>query len=184
MIQLKIYRGADQIGGCTEITAGGERILIDFGANLPNAGNDGAIKDAEMAAKVFDGRPASAVLFTHGHGDHYGLYKEIPPGTPMYIGPLYETAFFAPAGSERARYYQVVALKGKTQVVLHAIRAEVTAWVACQGEEADRFALQEVGRDYRELELLGHCARYEKEFDDGPGRCTACWAFSRLSGAI
>lgn len=89
MAELKIYRGADQIGGgCTEIAAGGERILIDFGANLPDADESAAIKDAEMAAKVFDGRPAKAVLFTHYHGDHYGLYKEVPPETPMYIGPL------------------------------------------------------------------------------------------------
>lgn len=89
MAELKIYRGADRIGGgCTEIASGGERILIDFGANLPNADDDAAIKDAEMAAKVFDGRPAKAVLFTHYHGDHYGLYKEVPPEVPMYIGPL------------------------------------------------------------------------------------------------
>lgn len=26
------------------------------------------------------------VLFTHYHGDHYGLYKKIPAGIPMYIG--------------------------------------------------------------------------------------------------
>lgn len=89
MSELKIYRGADQIGGgCTEIVSGGERILIDFGANLPDADESAAVKDAEMAAKVFDGRPTLAVLFTHYHGDHYGLYKEVPPKVPMYIGPL------------------------------------------------------------------------------------------------
>lgn len=89
MAELKIYRGADQIGGgCIEIAAGGERILIDFGANLPDADESAAVKDAEMKATVFDGRPAKAVLFTHYHGDHYGLYKEIPKGVPMYIGPL------------------------------------------------------------------------------------------------
>ena len=89
MTELKIYRGANKIGGgCTEVTVGGERLLIDFGANLPNADNDAALKDEEMAAKVFDGRPAAAVLFTHYHGDHYGLYKEIPADVPMYIGPL------------------------------------------------------------------------------------------------
>ena len=87
MAELNICRGADQIGGgCTEISTGRERILIDFGANLP--GSDAAIQDAELAAKVFDGRTASAVLFTHYHGDHYGLYKEVPPKVPMYIGPL------------------------------------------------------------------------------------------------
>lgn len=28
------------------------------------------------------------MLFTHYHGDHYGLFREIPAGVPMYIGPL------------------------------------------------------------------------------------------------
>lgn len=89
MTELKIYRGANQIGGgCTEITANGERILIDFGASLPNTDGSEGLRDEEMAVKVFDGRPANAVLFTHYHGDHYGLYKEIPASVPMYIGPL------------------------------------------------------------------------------------------------
>lgn len=35
MSELTIHRGSHQIGGCcTEISAGGHRILIDFGANL------------------------------------------------------------------------------------------------------------------------------------------------------
>lgn len=37
MTDLTIHRGSHQIGGsCTEITSGGERILIDLGANLPD----------------------------------------------------------------------------------------------------------------------------------------------------
>lgn len=87
MAELKIYRGADRIGGgCTEITAGGKRILIDFGANLPDT--DTPISDDELAAQVFDGRPAVGLLFTHTHGDHIGLYKKVPPGVDMYVGPL------------------------------------------------------------------------------------------------
>lgn len=89
MAELKIYRGADRIGGgCTEITAGGKRVLIDFGANLPDTDKTSSIKDEELAARVFDGRPAAAVLFTHTHGDHIGLYKKVPPGVDMYVGPL------------------------------------------------------------------------------------------------
>ena len=74
---LTIYRGTHQIGGCcTETTAGGERILIDLGANLPDS--DAPIQDDELVAKVFDDRPAAGLLFTHPHGDHYGLLDHIP----------------------------------------------------------------------------------------------------------
>lgn len=90
MTNLTIYRGANQIGGgCTEIAVGGERILIDFGANLPDTDFDSSIADAELTKRVFGSCPtADAVLFTHYHGDHDGLYKEIPEGVPMYIGSI------------------------------------------------------------------------------------------------
>ncbi len=87
MTELTIYRGTHQIGGCcTEITSDGERILIDLGANLP--GTDSPVQDDELISKVFDGRPAAGLLFTHPHGDHYGLYKKVPENVPMYIGPM------------------------------------------------------------------------------------------------
>lgn len=87
MAELIIHRGSHQIGGCcTEINCNGERILIDLGASLPDS--DSPIKDDELIAKVFDGRPAAGLLFTHPHGDHYGLYKKVPKGVPMYIGPI------------------------------------------------------------------------------------------------
>lgn len=87
MAQLTIHRGTHQIGGCcTEIACGGERVLIDLGANLPDS--DAPIEDDELIAKVFDGRPAAGLLFTHPHGDHYGLYKKVPADLPMYIGPI------------------------------------------------------------------------------------------------
>lgn len=87
MAELTIHRGTHQIGGCcTEITCGGERILIDLGANLPDS--DSPIQDDKLVAKVFDGRPAAGLLFTHPHGDHYGLYKKVPKDVPMYIGPM------------------------------------------------------------------------------------------------
>jgi ribonuclease J len=48
------------------------------------------LTDDEIVEKVFpkDNSKAKceAVLFTHYHGDHYGLYKKIPEGIPMYIG--------------------------------------------------------------------------------------------------
>ena len=87
MAKLIIHRGTHQIGGCcTEITSGGERVLIDLGANLPDS--DAPIRDDELISKVFDGRPAAGMLFTHPHSDHYGLYKKVPADVPMYIGPM------------------------------------------------------------------------------------------------
>lgn len=87
MAELTIHRGSHQIGGCcTEITSGGERILIDLGANLPDS--DAPISDDALISRVFDGRPAAGLLFTHPHGDHYGLYRKVPQDVPMYIGPM------------------------------------------------------------------------------------------------
>ena len=84
-----IHRGSSQIGGCcTQIGTGESRILIDFGANLPGTDQNAGIKDSEMFQKVFGSVRKGAVLFTHYHGDHYGLFKEIPDDVPMYIGSL------------------------------------------------------------------------------------------------
>lgn len=86
-LKIKIYRGANQIGGCaTEICYGEERIVIDLGANLPGTDETVSISDKELVQKVFNGRPCKGILFTHYHGDHYGLYSQIPEGIPMYIG--------------------------------------------------------------------------------------------------
>lgn len=89
--KLTIYRGTHQIGGCvTEIQAGEHRIIIDFGTNLPGNKAGNVLSDEEVVQTVFpqDGSKArcEAVLFTHYHGDHYGLYKMVPEGIPMYIG--------------------------------------------------------------------------------------------------
>ena len=65
--------------------AGDERVIIDLGANLP--GVESPISDDELVDRVFDGRPVSAVLFTHYHGDHVGLYRRIPEGARTLIGP-------------------------------------------------------------------------------------------------
>ncbi len=84
-----IHRGSSQIGGCcTQISTGESRILIDFGASLPGTDQNAGIKDSEMFQKVFGSVWKGAVLFTHYHGDHYGLFKEIPDDVPMYIGSL------------------------------------------------------------------------------------------------
>ena len=85
--KITIFRGSHQIGGCaTEICTEKHRIVIDFGANLPDSDN-AAMSDEELVGAVFDGRPCDGVLFSHYHGDHIGMYKKVPKDVPMYIGP-------------------------------------------------------------------------------------------------
>lgn len=88
MTSITIHRGTHQIGGCcTQLCADGTRILIDLGANLPGTDENAAICDQELIDQVFRKNTIDHVLFTHYHGDHYGLYQQIPAGIPMYIGP-------------------------------------------------------------------------------------------------
>ena len=94
-MEITIHRGTHQIGGCvTEIRVGNERILIDFGANLPGTDDKAKISDTELVDTFFGEEGShqkekiSAVLYTHYHGDHCGLYKEIPEDVPQYIGPV------------------------------------------------------------------------------------------------
>ena len=85
-LSLTIHRGTHQIGGvAVEVQAGNEHIIIDLGANLP--GTDAAISDEELIDRMFNGRSCDAVMFTHLHGDHVGLYRHIPDGTRIFIGP-------------------------------------------------------------------------------------------------
>lgn len=85
--KITIYRGSHQIGGCaTEISTGKHRVIIDFGANLPDNDNEDVMTDEDLTETVFDGRPCNGVLFTHYHGDHMGLYKKVPRNVPLYIG--------------------------------------------------------------------------------------------------
>ena len=79
MAYIKIHRGSHQIGGCcTEITVDDSKILIDLGANLPGMEEEALITDDELCERVFDDSKKQAVLFSHYHGDHIGLYKKIP----------------------------------------------------------------------------------------------------------
>lgn len=87
-MKIKIYRGTHQIGGCaTEISTGKHRIVLDCGANLPGIETDNVITDRQLLEQIFHNRvPCDGVLFSHYHGDHIGLYKEIPEECPLYIG--------------------------------------------------------------------------------------------------
>lgn len=89
MASIIIHRGTHQIGGCcTQLCTDETRILIDIGTNLPGTDEHASISDQELIDKVFQGNAIDYVLFTHCHGDHYGLYQQIPSNIPMYIGPV------------------------------------------------------------------------------------------------
>lgn len=85
-VKIKIHRGIDQIGGCiTEISSKNTKILIDFGHNLPdkyeNVDNLANEKAVNSIVKGCD-----AILYTHFHGDHVGLFHLVPDNIPQYIG--------------------------------------------------------------------------------------------------
>lgn len=85
--RITIYRGSHQIGGCvTEIKTENHRIVIDFGQNLPDSKADDVMTDVELLRSIFHGESCDGVLFTHYHGDHIGMYKNIPKDIPLYIG--------------------------------------------------------------------------------------------------
>lgn len=79
-----------QIGGSiTEIESNaGTKIFIDLGHLLPDGDKPAVDKYASKEAiqKLTEG--ASAVLYTHNHGDHVELFDLVPESIPQYIGPL------------------------------------------------------------------------------------------------
>lgn len=89
MAEFIFHRGSHQIGGiCAEIRTATSRVIIDFGANLPNTDDETSMSDDELYNSVFEGKEKpDAILFTHYHGDHIGLVERIPKDIPLYIGP-------------------------------------------------------------------------------------------------
>lgn len=85
-MQIKIHRGTHQIGGCiTEIKTEQARILIDIGAELPS------VEIKEKLELCIDGvmqgtAECDAVLVTHYHGDHIGMFDSVLPSIPIYMG--------------------------------------------------------------------------------------------------
>ena len=85
-MQIKIYRGTHQIGGCvTEIFTKQARIIIDMGAELPQAGKT---TQSQLAIDgITQGAPrCDAVFITHYHGDHVGMTQTVLPSIPIYMG--------------------------------------------------------------------------------------------------
>ena len=89
-MKIKIHRGLEQIGGCiTEINTATSRVFIDMGQNLPgNAEKTTPEQDKEMVEDSFRNNPKEheAVIYTHAHEDHVGLFSYVPNDVPQYIG--------------------------------------------------------------------------------------------------
>jgi ribonuclease J len=85
-MQIKIHRGTHQIGGSiAEIKTENARIIIDFGAELPRA--DKTWSAVFEINGVTSGNPdCDAVLITHYHGDHVGMFENILSEIPVYMG--------------------------------------------------------------------------------------------------
>ncbi|WP_326910170.1 MBL fold metallo-hydrolase [Sedimentibacter sp. MB31-C6] len=91
-MKVKIHRGTHQIGGCiTEISTQTTKIIIDMGEELPNKNK--APHNIEIDGITKGIKDCNAVFFTHYHGDHLGLYKNILPDIPIYIGEAAKEIF-------------------------------------------------------------------------------------------
>lgn len=103
-MQITIHRAA-QIGGqITRISTANACIIIDLGHNLPKRADDEDPYDDDRAvAELTNG--CSAILYTHYHGDHIGLFHHVPGDIPQYIGEVAKqvvcrnTGSYAPGGA-------------------------------------------------------------------------------------
>lgn len=86
-MEIIIHRGTHQIGGCaTEIRTAHTRILIGFGAELPDSNGEKPVDNLRIDG-LNQGRPGFAGVFlTHYHEDHFGLIAQIPQEIPIYMG--------------------------------------------------------------------------------------------------
>ena len=89
-MKIIIHRGLDQIGGCiTEISTASSRIFIDMGQNLPGIGDKpDPVRDRAMVEHLFSRnvKPNQAVVYSHAHADHVGLFEYVPHDIPQFIG--------------------------------------------------------------------------------------------------
>ena len=80
----------NQIGGCiTEIVSStGTKIIVDLGHKLPRGDEEAPDEYASPGAVAELTKGASAIFYTHMHGDHVELFHYVPDGIDQYIGPL------------------------------------------------------------------------------------------------
>ena len=89
-MEIIVHRGTHQIGGCvTEIKSEkGTRIAIDIGENLPSMTKKENIELDVAGLTNREEKPFDAVIVTHYHGDHIGLYNKVLPEIPIYMGEV------------------------------------------------------------------------------------------------
>ena len=114
-MSIKIHRGLDQIGGSiTEISTATSRIFVDMGKNLPGSGEQMTNEEErEYVAKLFsqNKKENEAVIYTHAHEDHVGMFVHVPENVPQYIGEggraillaKYTTLLKAPLNADERR---------------------------------------------------------------------------------
>lgn len=85
-MQITIQRPA-QIGGqITRIDTTTSSIIIDLGQDLPGKNDEDLLDNDKAIAELTQG--CSAILYTHYHGDHIGLFHHVPENIPQYIGSV------------------------------------------------------------------------------------------------
>ena len=88
-MQIIIHRGTHQIGGCaTEIRTGNTRILIDFGAELPDAEGNVSLDMLKIDGLNCGKADFDGVFLTHYHEDHIGLISGIMEPIPIFLGEI------------------------------------------------------------------------------------------------
>lgn len=119
-MQITIHR-AEQIGGqITRISTANANIIIDLGHNLPKNTEDKDVYDNDSAiAEITKG--CSAILYTHYHGDHIGLFHHVPDYIPQYIGEVakqvvcrkYEQLSHLPNEADKQKYQHALNVASK-----------------------------------------------------------------------
>jgi len=84
-MQIKAHKGTHQIGGSiVEIKTEQARLIIDIGAELPSANKSELSFDIDGVTK--GAADCDAVLVTHYHGDHVGMFEKVLPEVPIHMG--------------------------------------------------------------------------------------------------
>jgi len=107
-MQLIIHRGTHEVGGtCVELFTEHARIIIDLvtratdprdqkkrhknfslhGKTVPELVREGILPHVSgLYWGLGDEKPVDAVLLSHSHQDHYGLFQYIRRDVPLYLG--------------------------------------------------------------------------------------------------
>lgn len=91
-MELTIHCGAKEVGGsCIELISGHSSIIIDTGLPLSLSFMEGNRKENCLPRPLFNDllsgkTKPEAVLLSHAHLDHYGLWSFLPSNIQAYCG--------------------------------------------------------------------------------------------------